>query len=100
MADKINNRMNKKGDIPVTILVLLVIVIYCMAIYSFLVSMSSIRNSFVGIGLTEELNSQVEQSVFNNQNPAGLYLEEKENQGILFWQKPVVLFSVEYQSKP
>jgi hypothetical protein len=99
MADKVN-KMNKKGDIPVTILVILVIAICGFALYSFISSTNHIRNSFVGIGLTEKLNSQVEQNIFNNQNPAGLYLEEKQNHGILFWQKAVVLFSVEYQSKP
>jgi hypothetical protein len=96
MADK----MNKHGDIPVTILVLLVLAIYGFALYSFISSTSHIRNSFVGIGLTEKLNSQVEARVFNNQNPAGLYLEQKENQGILFWKKEVVLFSTQYKFKP
>jgi len=91
--------MNKRGDIPVTILVLLVIVIYGLAIYSFSMSIGPIRNSFVGIGLVEKLNSQVEERVFNNQNPAGLYLENKENQGFLFWKKEVLLFSVEYKNR-
>jgi hypothetical protein len=95
-----DNKINKRGDIPVTILVLLVIVIYGLAIYSFSVSIGPLRNSFAGIGLTEKLNSQVEEKVFNNQDPAGLYLEDKETQGFLFWQKEVVLFSVEYKFKP
>jgi hypothetical protein len=96
MADK----MNKRGDIPVTILVLLVFAICGLAIYTFIASTSHVRNYFVGIGLTEKLNSQIEGKVFNNQNPAGLYLEDKESQGFLFWKKDVILFSAEYKFKP
>lgn len=94
------NKINKRGDIPVTILVLLVFAICALTIYTFISSTSHVRSYFVGIGLTEKLNSQIEQSVFNNQNPAGLYLEDKSSQGFLFWQREVVLFSVEYKFKP
>jgi hypothetical protein len=94
------NKMNQRGDLPVTILVLLIIAIYGYAIFSFVQSASHIKNSFVGIGLIEKLNSQIEEKIFNNQDPAGLYLEEKENRGFLFWEKEVLLFSVEYKFKP
>ena len=90
-------KMNRRGDIPTTILVIGVIAVLGYAIFSFISSTSHVRNSFVGIGLTEKLNSQIEEKIFNNQNPAGLYLESKENQGFLFWKKEVLLFSVEYK---
>jgi hypothetical protein len=93
-------KKNKRGDIPTTILVIGIIAVLGYAIFSFVHSTSHIRDSFVGIGLMEKLNSQIEGKIFNSQNPAGLYLEEKENKGLLFWKKDVLLFSVEYKFKP
>lgn len=92
------DKKNKKGDIPVTILVISVIVICGLAIYTFSASTSHLRNYFVGIGFLEKLNSQIEQNVFNGQSVAGLYVEDKQNQGFLFWKKDVILFSAEYKS--
>ena len=91
---------NRRGDIPVTILVLGVVAICAMAIASFLISNNNIRNSFVGIGLVEQMNSQIENKTFNNENPTGLYLEKNETRGILFWAKEVTIFSVKYEGKP
>ena len=93
-------KKNKRGDIPTTILVIGIIAVLGYAIFSFVHSTSHVRGSFVGIGLMEKLNSQIEGKVFNSQNPAGLYVEQKEKQGFLFWQKEVFLFSAEYKFKP
>jgi flagellar basal body-associated protein FliL len=93
-------KKNKRGDIPITILVLGVIVICTLAMYSFISSTNKVRNSFVGIGLVEKLNSQIESKIFNNENPGGLYLEKRSDNGILFWKKDVLLFSVEYKASP
>jgi hypothetical protein len=94
--------MNKRGSesVPTTVLVIGVIIVCGIALYTFFSTSIHVRNSFVGIGLIEKLNSQIEGKVFNNQNPAGLYVEKKENQGFLFWKREVLLFSAEYKSKP
>lgn len=91
--------MDKRGDIPLTILVIGIILVCCIAIFSFSSSTIKARNSFVGIGFVEKLNSQIEDKIFAGQDPTGLYLEDKVSQGILFWKKEVVLFSVEYKNR-
>lgn len=91
--------MNKKADVPITILVIGIMLICAMALISFFSSTIKVRNSFVGINLVEKLNSQIEEKIFNNENPAGLYIEKKEMQGILFWAKEVFLFSAEYKGQ-
>jgi len=55
---------NKKGDIPVTILVIGVVAVCIMALLSFLSSTAKVRNSFVGIGALEEMNLQRERNYF------------------------------------
>ncbi len=90
---------NKKGDIPITILVIGVILICALAIFSFFSSTIKARNSFIGIGLINQLDVQIEEKIFRNENPAGLYLEKKETRGFLFWAREVLLFSVEYKNQ-
>ncbi len=58
------NKKNKRGDIPITILVIGVVVVCILALMSFLSSTSKIRNSFVGIGALEEMNLQRERNYF------------------------------------
>ncbi|MCK9595599.1 hypothetical protein M0R19_00210 [Candidatus Pacearchaeota archaeon] len=91
---------NKRGDIPTTILVIGVLLICTIALFSFFSSTIKVGNSFVGIGLVEKLNSQVEARLFRGENPAGLYVEKKATKGFLFWSKEVLLFSSTYQSQP
>ncbi len=92
--------MNKKADIPITILVVGVMLICTIAIISFFSSTLKERNSFVGVELVEQLNANIEEKIFNNENPAGLHLSKNMTEGFLFWQKEVLLFSVEYKFKP
>ncbi len=91
---------NKRGDIPITILVIGIILVCCVALISFVSSTIKARNYFVGIDLVEKINAQIEEKIFNNENPAGLYLEKKGTEGILWWKKEVLLFSVEYKFAP
>jgi len=58
------NRKNKRGDIPVTILVIGVVVVCVLALMSFLSSTAKVRSSFVGIGALEEMNIQREKNYF------------------------------------
>ncbi len=90
-------KKNKGGDIPTTILVVMVIAICCLALYTFSKTSSNVRGSFVGIGLMEKLNSQIENRTFNGESPNGLYLEKRGTTGILWGKKEFLLFSVEYK---
>lgn len=56
--------INKKGDIPVTILVLLVILLCITAILSFSYSLSISQNYFSGVGLIETIKSISEENSF------------------------------------
>ena len=98
--NKLKINMNRRGDIPITFLVIGVILVCCIAVFSFLSSTIKIRNSLIGINLVEKLNSQIEEKISNNENPAGLYVEKKVTRGFLFWSQEVLLFSAEYKSQP
>ncbi len=54
----------KRGDIPITILTIGVVLVCAIALFSFFSSTIKMRNSFVGIGLVEQLNSQIEENSF------------------------------------
>ena len=96
-----NSRMkDKRGDIPITILVIGVFLVCALALFSFFFSVIKTRNNFVGIGIVEEMNSQLEEKTFNSENPAGLYLEKNVSKGILLWKKEILLFSVQYKFTP
>ncbi len=84
--------MHKKGDIPVTILVLGVVVICCLALLSFFASTIQTRNLFVGINLVEKASSQFEENSFNG-NFLEVNLEEFKQS---FFKKDVLVFSVKY----
>jgi hypothetical protein len=60
----INRKMNKRGDIPITILVIGTILVCSIALLSFNLTNVKIRNSFVGLGVMEQLNSQIEENYF------------------------------------
>jgi hypothetical protein len=91
---------NKRGDITITILVIGVIVICGLAVYSFFSSMVQTRNSFIGIGIVDKMNMQVEDKIFNGESPDGLHLEKNMTEGILLWGKEVLQFSIDYKFKP
>lgn len=91
---------NKKGDISITILVIGIILICGVAIFSFFNSMIQTGSSFVGIGIVEKLNMQVEEKIFNGESPDGTYLEKPKQEGFLWWSKKVLLFSAEYKFRP
>ena len=55
---------NKKADIPVTILVLMIILVCVLAIFSFIYSKTLSRDSFVGTGLIETMKSFSEETSF------------------------------------
>jgi uncharacterized protein (UPF0333 family) len=55
---------NKRGDISVTILVLMVVLVCIFAIFSFIYSRTISQDSFAGIGLIETVKSIAEEKTF------------------------------------
>jgi len=51
----IKNKMNKRGDIPITILVVGVLVICLLAVFSFYVSDTNVKKDFAVVGAVEEI---------------------------------------------
>ncbi len=90
--------MNKQGDIPITILVIGTIAVCCIALFSFYSSTVQIRNSFVGLGLMEQMNAQIENQTFYDLNSNGLYLEKNMSSGFFGLGKKVLSFSVEFNN--
>ncbi len=56
---------SKKGDIPVTILVVGVIAICFLAIFSFIYTLNQVRDSFYELELIEEFNIEIEKNSLN-----------------------------------
>jgi len=92
-------KMNKKGDLPVTILVIGVFAVCTLALLSFFYSSFLIHKSFVGVEIIENANIQIEEGGLNN-----FYIEEKANvfspglDGGIHLFKEKIIFSVEYNS--
>jgi hypothetical protein len=88
-------KKDKKGDLPVTILIIGVFAVCTLAILSFLYSSYQIHKSFVGVEITEKANVQIE-----SQNLGHFYLEKKVNELSpewgFNWFKEKIVFSVEY----
>jgi hypothetical protein len=89
--------MDKRGDIPVTILVIGVFAVCTLAILSFLYSSFQLNKSFEGVSIVENVNVQIEENQLNH-----FYDEIKENvfspglEGGIHLFKEKVVFSVEY----
>jgi hypothetical protein len=88
--------MNKRGDIPITILVIGVFAVCTLAILSFIASSISLRNSFVGVDVVENVNNQIEFKEFMKEDASFFYQEINKTQ-ILPWKKDELLFSIEYE---
>jgi len=55
---------DRKGNIPVTVLTIGTVLICCLAFLSFNLSTVNVRNNFAGLGVLEQLNSQIEENYF------------------------------------
>jgi hypothetical protein len=93
-----NIKKNKRADISITILVIGVLLVCGIAMFSFFNSMIQTRNSFVGVGIVGSMNMQVEEKIFNGESPNGLHIEKNMTEGILWWSKQSLLFSVDYKN--
>jgi hypothetical protein len=58
------NKMNKNGDISQMILIIGTVLVCILTLLSFNLTNVKIRDSFVGLGLVEQLNSQIEENYF------------------------------------
>ena len=97
--DKDNLGKNKRGDVPVTILVIGVFVVCTLAIFSFIHSSLVVNKSFVGIDLMEKANIDIEQGSLDS------YYIEKTIKVLrpklgLGWIEEKTIFSINYQNNP
>jgi len=92
------NKKNKRGDVPVTILVLGVFAVCTLAMISFVNSDRNIEKSFIGLEMVEEANIKIEQNNLNH-----YYEEEKERRIVPKlkgkWVEYRIVFSVEYNPR-
>jgi hypothetical protein len=86
---------NKRGDVPITLLVLGIFVVCTLAILTFVRSDMQTKTSFSGIGIMEKANLEIEK-----ENLEHYYLEKEVKKIVpslsLNWVEKVVIFSVEY----
>jgi len=87
--------MNRKGDLPVTILVIGVFALCALALLSFFYSSYQINKSFVGVETIEKANIQIEVNNLEH------FFAFDKIKGIspewgLDWLKEKTIFSVEY----
>jgi len=101
----------KKGDIPITILVIGVFALCTLALITFYFAEIKIENAFSGLNVLENVNSIAEQLSFYRQNKPdaisqlaidkGSYYsivqEYNVSEGVLFWKKDVILINIEYR---
>jgi hypothetical protein len=87
--------MDKRGDLPVTILVIGVFAVCTLALLSFFYSSSQLNKSFVGVEIVENANTQIEAHNLGHfyayKNATKLSPEWGFD-----WLKEKTIFSVEY----
>ena len=92
-------KKNNRGDLPVTLLIIGVFAVCTLALLSFFYSSFLIHKSFVGVGVVEKVNIQIEEDSLNH-----IYIEEKINvfspglDGGLHLFEEKIIFSIEYNS--
>lgn len=87
---------NKRGDIPITILVIGVFVVCTLALLSFFVSSINLRNSFVGVDFTEETNKYIEKKQFDGEDLDKFSFGINKTK-ILPWTEDELSFSIKYE---
>jgi hypothetical protein len=87
--------MNRKGDLPVTILIIGVFGVCTLALLSFLYSSYQVHKAFVGIEVMEKANAQIEQDNLEHFYVYGNAAKLSPEWG-LDWIKEKIIFSMEY----
>ncbi|HOF43907.1 MAG TPA: hypothetical protein PLE51_00415 [Candidatus Pacearchaeota archaeon] len=94
-----NFKGDKKGDIPVTVLIIGVFGVCILAMVTFIASSYRINISLIGVEIMEKANIQIE-----SDNPSHLFLYKKVTKFSpewgFNWFKEKVIFSVEYNPRP
>lgn len=107
---------NKRGDMPIMILVVGVFGVCALAMLTFFISDFNIGNSFVGVGIMQQLNSNVDEYLFyknvgvpqDSLNMMFNYIEEDSVKyfyeektyspfSLFGEEKEILLFSVQYR---
>ncbi|MCW8965128.1 MAG: hypothetical protein OQK82_00365 [Candidatus Pacearchaeota archaeon] len=88
---------NRRGDIPITILVIGIFGVCVLAVISFIYSNIALRNDLVGIDVIENLNNQIEYLEFQKESVA-LPVQKVNKRKYLPFTKDELLFSVRYES--
>ena len=87
--------MDKRGDLPVTILIIGVFAVCTLALLSFFYSSYQMNKSFVGVDLIDKANIQIEY-----RNLEHFYIEKNitklSPEWGFDWLKEKTIFSVEY----
>ncbi len=89
---------NKKGNLPIIILVLGILAICSLALLSFYNANLKVSNNFAGVKLIEKLNSQIETNLYQEKPVNDLY-EYKKIRTFNFKEgflKKKTIFSVTY----
>ena len=91
---------NKKGSIPIIILVLGVLAVCSLALLSFYISNFKVENSFSRLKIVEQMNCQIESNLYEGKSIDNLYLEDKIKRPSLNFKegflKEKIVFSVTY----
>ncbi len=88
---------NKRGNLPIIILVLGVLAVCSLALLSFYNANLKISNDFSGVKLIEKVNSQIEANKYQEKSTESLYEDKKVRRPTLL--KPSnkeIIFSVTY----
>ncbi len=88
---------NKRGNLPIIILVLGVLAICSLALLSFYNANLKVSNNFAGVKLVEKLNSQIEINSYQEKPVDNLHEEKEARRPTLF--NPLnkeIIFSVTY----
>lgn len=90
-------KVNKKGSIPITILVIGVFVVCTLALFSFFAANISLRNMYAGIDKIEEANVYLEKSELHKL-PLEVYKSHYSLDYVKRGFKDELLFRVEYEN--
>lgn len=95
MNKKQTIKTNKKGDLPLTVLIIGVFGVCTLAIFSFIYSSYQVNKAFIGVEIIENANIQIESYNLNH-----IYLDKKVTKFSpewgFNWFKEKIIFSVEY----
>ncbi len=87
---------DKRGDIPLTVLIVGVFGVCILALFSFIYSINKINKSFVGVDLMEKANEQIERNNLDHLSLSGKVKKISPKWGFN-WIEEKVIFSVEYR---